>query len=105
LKPKRLSRTVAAGPAYFHLVVKALVIPFNPGRMGIGESLILFFKNFEGMGRRIENATEFCAVTCKPKTRDVAAHQRVFLQEFQALFSEFSFRQKEGFHVTLYSCI
>jgi hypothetical protein len=32
------------------------------------------------MGRRIENATEFCAVTRKQKNRDVAAHQRVFLQ-------------------------
>jgi len=39
----------------------AMVIPLNPEGMEIGEWLILFFKNFEGMRRGIGNSNELCS--------------------------------------------
>jgi len=38
-----------------------MVIPLNPEEMEIGEWLILFFDNFEGMGRGVGNSKELCA--------------------------------------------
>ena len=39
----------------------AMVIPLNPEGMGIGEWLILFSENFEGMGTGMGNSKELCA--------------------------------------------
>jgi len=39
----------------------AVVIPLHPEGMGIGEWVILFSENFEGMGMGIGNSKKLCA--------------------------------------------
>jgi len=49
-----------------------MVIPLNPRGVGIGEWLILFPENFEGMGRGIGNSKALCASAQFVRMRNLA---------------------------------
>ena len=49
------------GGIYLSTKKAAVVIPLNPEGMGIGEWVILFSENFEGMGMGMGNSKRLCA--------------------------------------------
>jgi len=43
------------------MLLSVMAVPLNPEGTGIGEWLILFSENFEGVGRGMGNSQELCA--------------------------------------------